>query len=145
MTPLKKQKRRNHDIVQPPPPTTDFASTSEALNLKVLRRYSPSVLTILHIAPYAVLYSFSATQQWEKTGIEGTLFVVHQAPDEVVATHEVQPQKFGVIILNRRGLDNFAADLRSPDYIEPTEEFIILSGEDENEEGDDKDTPAAHP
>jgi Dcp1-like decapping family len=135
MTPLKKQKRRYNDIVQPPPPTTDFASTSEALNVKVLRKHYPNVLTTVHIAPYAVLYTFSATGQWEKTGIEGTLFIVHQSPEYIAAPHETQPQKFSVIILNRRGLDNFAADLHSPEYIEQTEEFIILSGEDENDEG----------
>src|ERR1700761_1327198 len=101
MIPLKKHKRYDNNIVQPPPPTTDFASTSEALNLKVLRRHYPNVLTILHIAPYAVLYTFSATQQWEKTGIEGTLFIVHQSPDHVASAHDVQPQKFSVIILNR--------------------------------------------
>jgi Dcp1-like decapping family len=133
MTPHKKQKKRNENTVHPPAPVNDLASTTEAINLKVLRRYYPHVLAIVHIAPYAVLYSFSATQQWEKTGIEGTLFVVLQSSDHPASPHDNLYQRFSVIILNRRGLDNFAWELRSPDSVETSTEFIILSG-DEGEE-----------
>jgi Dcp1-like decapping family protein len=131
----KKQKHRSHETVQPPPPTTDYARTNEELNLRVLRRHYPHVQTILHIAPYAVLYTFSPAQQWEKSGVEGTLFVVNQSPDVVTSPHDNLLERFSVIILNRRGLDNFSADIPAPEFIESTEEFIILSGEDESAEG----------
>jgi hypothetical protein len=135
MNPPKKQKRRSLVTVQPPPPTTDYARTNEELNVRVLRRHYPHVQAILHIAPYAVLYTFSPAQQWEKSGVEGTLFVVNQSPEVVTSPHDNLLERFSVIILNRRGLDNFAAELLAPEFIESTEEFIILSGEDESAEG----------
>lgn len=140
MTPQKKQRRKNHDTqhqqtVQPQSATNDLAHTNDELNLKVLRSLYPQVQTILHVAPYAVLYNFSANQQWEKSGVEGTLFIVHQQPDHTHHKLGVILERFSVIILNRRGLDNFAADLHAPEEIEATEQFIILSGSGDGEAG----------
>jgi hypothetical protein len=111
---------------------TDYADippaamrSNEELNISVLHRHYPSITTILSIAPYAVLYTFSpSNQQWEKSGIEGTLFVCAQEPDTLGAEH------FSVVILNRRGLENFEAELLSKDDIEITDEYVILKRED---------------
>jgi hypothetical protein len=104
-----------------------MSRSNEELNLSVLRRHYPDVITVLNIAAYAVLYSFSpTTSQWEKTGIEGTLFVCALAPSEIGS------ERFSVVILNRRGLENFEAELGSADDVEVTDEYVILKGEDED-------------
>ncbi|KAF2490422.1 PH domain-like protein [Lophium mytilinum] len=103
------------DLPTPPPRSND------QLNLSVIRRHNPSVAEILSIAPYAVVYLFSGTtQQWEKCGIEGTLFICELTPSPTGA------QRYCVTILNRRGLDNFYTELLSGDDVENTEDYIIL-------------------
>ncbi|KAF2792962.1 PH domain-like protein [Melanomma pulvis-pyrius CBS 109.77] len=104
--------------VPPPPPRSN-----EELNLSVLRRHYPDVTALRHLAPYAVLYAFNLdTQQWEKIGIEGTLFVCELAPSGGA-------DRFSVVILNRRGLDNFAMELTSEAEMEITDEYVILQGD----------------
>jgi hypothetical protein len=129
-----KTRRRNpQQVVQTTDYETDYADiqpaamrSNEELNIAVLHRHYPSITTILSIAPYAVLYLFSPTnQQWEKSGVEGTLFVCAQELDALGAEH------FSVVILNRRGLENFEAELKSKDDIEITEDYVILKGEGE--------------
>lgn len=103
-----------------PPPTR----TNTDLNLSVLRRYFPSTRTILSIAANAVVYAFSAsTGQWEKSGIEGALFVCETE------------EGFVVVVLNRHGLENLVLDVREVRDVEVTSEFLILRvpGEGEGE------------
>ncbi|KAF2811094.1 PH domain-like protein [Mytilinidion resinicola] len=103
------------DLPTPPPRSND------ELNLSVIRRHNPAVAEILSIAPYAVVYLFSGTtQQWEKCGIEGTLFICQLTESPTGA------QRYCVTILNRRGLDNFYTELLSGDDVENTEDYIIL-------------------
>ena len=105
------------DIVLPSTQRTD-----EELNLSVLRRHNPDVISLEYVAPYAVVYQFSPNmQQWEKSGIEGTAFVC-----ALQSTHE-SPERFEVIVLNRRGLENFKLELLSATDVEVTEEYIILN------------------
>jgi len=79
------------------------------------------VTSIISIAPYAVIYLFSPTsQQWEKIGIEGTLFICQLSATEIGA------DKFSVIVLNRRGLGNFQAELLNEEDVEVTDEYVIL-------------------
>ncbi|KAL1991680.1 hypothetical protein VTN49DRAFT_4988 [Thermomyces lanuginosus] len=109
-----------------PPPTR----TNEELNLSVLRRYNPSIRTLLSLAPYAVVYDFNAeTRQWEKSGVEGTLFVCQLEPGPCWGE-----ERYNVFVLNRRGLNNFDLRLTSGENIELTEEFVILKTDDDNDE-----------
>ena len=109
------------DIV---PPSTN--RTDEELNLAVLRRHEPTIISLEHVAPYAVIYIFSpSSQQWVKSGIEGSAFVCGLAPTKEFS------RRYSVIVLNRRGLDNFRADLSSTGDVEVTEEFIILQSSKE--------------
>ena len=104
-----------------PPP----ARTNTELNLLVLRRYVPSIQRIISIAPFAVVYLFSAeTQQWEKSGVEGTLFVCQLSGSPY--------PRYSVVILNRKSMDNFITELVSGEDIEITEQYVILQvlGED---------------
>lgn len=105
------------DYHQPaaPPPTR----TNAELNLAVLKRHDYEIEQIVSVAPFAVVYLFSTeTQQWEKCGIEGTLFVCQ--------LHTTSYERYNVIILNRKGLDNFTTELLSGDDVDITDPFVIL-------------------
>jgi len=107
------------------PHTISVSQSNEELNLRVLRRYDPSIVSIVYIASYAVLYVFSPeTQGWEKSGIEGTLFTVHKQPSVI------GEDRFGVVILNRRALDTFSAELLDEEDIDITPEYVILKVDD---------------
>ncbi|MCJ1361388.1 mRNA-decapping enzyme 1B [Acarospora aff. strigata] len=108
----------NLSDVPPPPPAT---RTNAQLNFSVIRRYIPSVTSLVSIAPYAVVYLFSPTsQQWEKSGTEGTLFVCQLSATEAGA------DRFSVIVLNRRGLSNFQVDLQHGEDVQLTNDYVIL-------------------
>ncbi|PHH92944.1 hypothetical protein CDD83_3434 [Cordyceps sp. RAO-2017] len=113
----------------PPPPRTNTE-----LNLSVLQRYLPSIQSILSIAANAVVYTFAAaSESWDKSGIEGTLFVCAQSslPDD--ASHR---PRACVFVLNRRSLDNLVVDLARVTHVEIMDELIILRVEGDREEGE---------
>ena len=78
-----------------PPQSTVARLSNTELNLSVLRRYLPSIRSIVSIAANAVVYTISPTTgQWEKSGVEGTLLrpvaittrSASSGPSEVVTT-----------------------------------------------------------
>ncbi|KAL2813807.1 hypothetical protein BDW59DRAFT_27777 [Aspergillus cavernicola] len=98
--------------------------SNEDLNLSVLRRHNPAVNSIQSIAPFSVIYTFSpSTRQWEKTGVEGTLFVCQLIPGSL------GEERYCVFVLNRRGLNNFGLHLTDSENVEITDEFIILKSD----------------
>jgi hypothetical protein len=113
---------------QPEPAAANPSRSNEELNLAVLRRHWPSILSILHIAAYCVVYQFNeASESWEKADIDGTLFIVNHNTDTE------GEERFSANILNRRRLENFAYELRDPEDIQVDPKFIILNegqGED---------------
>lgn len=110
------------NIEYPPPPPP--ARSTEELNLGVIRRHYPEVTSVHYVAPYAVLYTFSLeTQQWEKVGVEGSLFICELIPSAIGV------ERYGVVILNRRSMDNFYMDITGPESIEITDEYIIMQGD----------------
>ncbi|KAE8148584.1 hypothetical protein BDV25DRAFT_157988 [Aspergillus avenaceus] len=101
----------------PPPPIR----SNEELNIAVLRRHNPTITSILSLAPYAVIYIFSpTTRQWEKSGVEGSLFVCQ------LSQGALGEERYSVFVLNRRGLNNFDIPLTDGDNVEITEEYVIL-------------------
>ncbi|WFD33441.1 hypothetical protein MCUN1_000254 [Malassezia cuniculi] len=82
------------------------------LNLRVLRRFDPSITRIVSVASFAVLYSYE--NEWAKTSTEGPLFLFQR---------ESAPH--GLLILNRNGPVSFSIDIRTEDDIEVSNEFII--------------------
>ncbi|RAL02131.1 Dcp1 family protein [Aspergillus ibericus CBS 121593] len=103
-----------------PPPLR----SNEELNLSVLRRHNPSITSILSLAQYSVVYIFSPTsRQWEKNGIEGSLFVCQ------LTQGALGEERYCVFVLNRRGLNNFDLLLTDGDNVEITEEYIILKSD----------------
>ncbi|KAJ5182579.1 Dcp1-like decapping [Penicillium capsulatum] len=102
--------------------------SNEELNLAVLRRHNPSITLILSLANYAVIYIFSPTSRaWEKTSIEGSLFVCQLTPGSL------GEERYTAFILNRRGLDNFDLPLTDGENVELTDEYVIVR---QNEETD---------
>ncbi|KAL9588386.1 MAG: hypothetical protein Q9203_002808 [Teloschistes exilis] len=92
------------------------------LNLSVLQRHLPSTTSILSVAHYAVVYAFSpSAQHWEKSGIEGTLFVCQQLP-------AANLERYSVVVLNRKGLNDFICPLSGD--IDFENGYIILRSTD---------------
>ncbi|KAI3129559.1 hypothetical protein CBS147330_5189 [Penicillium roqueforti] len=123
---------------QPAPPLR----SNEELNLSVIRRHKPSVTSILSLAPYAVVYIFSpTTKQWEKNGVEGTLFVCQETQGEL------GEDRYTAFVVNRRGLDNFDLPLTEGENVEITEEYVILKAEEsaEGEAGQNGIADPLHP
>lgn len=99
--------------------------TNYEVNLSVIKRYAPNISSIAYLHPYAVVYVFSSiSNQWEKYGVEGTLFVCRLSPMNGAK------DEYSAFVLNRRGLNNFSLDLRSTAQIEPDGEFIVLQSID---------------
>ena len=114
--------------IKAPPPNR----TNEELNLSVLKRHSPQTTSILSIAPYAVVYEFSPLPQpeWTKIGVEGSLFICELTPGPY------GEDRYSAIVLNRRGLDNFEAELREGENagVEITGEYVIISFKEAHEQ-----------
>ena len=112
------------DVVEHADPANS-THTNETLNLSVLQRHLPSTVSIVFLAPYAVIYIYNiTTKAWEKSGIEGTLFVT-----------ELRNDGHAVVVLNRRGLNNFILHLKSAEEVEVTDEYVILQGNGEDNLG----------
>lgn len=108
------------DYPAPPPP----ARSTEELNFKVICRHYPDVLSVIHVAGYTVLYTYHLQQQqWNKADVEGTLFVCELAPVEAGV------ERYGVIILNRRSMENFYMEVKGMDGTELTDDFIMFQGD----------------
>ncbi|KAI1746623.1 PH domain-like protein [Xylaria castorea] len=95
--------------------------TNTELNLGVLRRYLPSITSILSIAANAVVYTFEPPSQWKRTNTEGTMFICSQrkAPGEAGETG-------CLFILNRKGLQNFVLDLDTVGDFELAGDLLIF-------------------
>ena len=102
-----------------PPPSQTSIRTDAQLNLSVLQRHLPNTHSIIRIAPFAVVYLFNPEREgWEKSGVEGSLFIVR--------TDGGRGEGYAVFVLNRRGLENFILRLEKADQVEVTEDYIIL-------------------
>lgn len=99
--------------------------TNDELNLAVLKRHDQQIVSILSIAPFAVIYDFSPLPEptWSKSGVEGSLFICQLTPG--ISGED----RYVAVVLNRRGLDNFEAELREGENagVEITGDFVIVS------------------
>ncbi|KAL6713102.1 hypothetical protein ACLMJK_009223 [Lecanora helva] len=138
-----------YPIPQPIPP--NHLRTNSALNHAVLRRHLPTTTSIDLIVPYAVVYAFHRTpNSWEKLGIEGSLFVVRTQTEEQKQQDERYRESgegdvgeigrggYSIVVLNRRGLENFVVGLRRRGEVEVSGDIIIVrDGEGRDREGED--------
>ncbi|CAG8043580.1 unnamed protein product [Penicillium salamii] len=108
---------------------TPALRSNEELNLSVIRRHKPSVTNVLSLAHYSVIYVFNPTSsQWEKNGVEGSLFVCQET------LGELGEHRYTAFVLNRRGMHNFDLPLTDGENVEITEDFVIIKA-DEPAEG----------
>lgn len=114
------------------PPSSPAVDSNTILNLSVLRRHNPLITSIISTASYAVIYTYSeALQNWEKNGIEGSLFVVQLAAETTThagTSFSDTSERYAVTVLNRRGLENFTVPLTSTDDVDIDEEIIQIRG-----------------
>ncbi|KAG0127359.1 hypothetical protein HOY82DRAFT_80509 [Tuber indicum] len=99
------------------------------VNHTVLSRYLPRLQKILSLASYAVLYTYNHESGiWQKSNTEGSLFICSLTPIQ-----QQQQEEYTIILLNRRGLQNFIYTLAEPGNIEYTEggDYVMLQGEEE--------------
>ena len=91
-------------------------SSSDDVNLKVLRNDDPNIERIVASSKHAVLYGFDpASRQWARKNVEGSLFVVKRATAPFDA----------FVVLNRCGAKNLTVEIggeafeleRSPPYL----------------------------
>ncbi|KAI1375085.1 PH domain-like protein [Hypoxylon crocopeplum] len=120
----------------PPPPASLAARTNTELNLKVLRRYRPGITSILSIAANAVVYIFES--KWEKSNLEGTLFICAQGSNSPFSSPSSSPEERGagadngcLFILNRKGLQNLVLDLREVSDFELANTLLIFNLDEE--------------
>jgi len=73
------------------------------MNLASLQRIDPYIINIKESASQVALYRYSATQEWEKTETEGTLFVYER---------KCEPT-YGFLILNRLNTNNWIQPISS--------------------------------
>ncbi|SJX63182.1 related to decapping enzyme [Sporisorium reilianum f. sp. reilianum] len=97
---------------------TSIPEARSSFNLKVLRRHDPSIVEIVEIASFVVLYNYNSGE-WTKTGVEGPLFLFRRR----------LPPYNGFFLMNRNGVENFSADVTPDDDLEITPEFIIYRPE----------------
>ena len=90
-----------------------------ALNLRVLRRHNPNILSLIDKSSYCVVYRFdTVNQSWTKAGYEGTLFIYSQGPHVVQTSQgEEQGGEYGFCVLNRLSLDNFWGEINGGDIL----------------------------
>ncbi|KAM0278252.1 hypothetical protein ACHAQH_005265 [Verticillium albo-atrum] len=114
----------DQNAAAPTPNPALLNRTNTDLNLSVLRRYIPSIHSILSIAANAVVYTFApATSSWERAGIEGTYFLCFLAPEP---GQEAAPPRACIFVLNRRGLENINIDLAGVGHFEVMDGIYIF-------------------
>ncbi|KXJ92519.1 hypothetical protein Micbo1qcDRAFT_202743 [Microdochium bolleyi] len=99
------------------------------LNLSVLKRYLPSITDVLFHAVNGVVYTLSySSMTWERGTVEGTVFVCLQGghPAQDLGSNAC------VIVLNRKGLDNFILDLSTVSSIEFQDGLLMFALEDQD-------------
>mmetsp|Transcript_35001 Transcript_35001/g.76559 ORF Transcript_35001/g.76559 Transcript_35001/m.76559 type:complete len:257 (-) Transcript_35001:69-839(-) len=86
-------------------------------NLRVLQRLDPLILDIAGSATHVVLYEFNTTsQQWEKTGCEGSLFVAKRS----------EVPRFTLVVLNRSSKDNLEVPITGKFQMQLQEPYLIF-------------------
>ncbi|KAI0199407.1 PH domain-like protein [Astrocystis sublimbata] len=117
---------QQHMAPQQAAPSAALAGrTNPELNLAVLRRYMPSITSVLSIAANAVVYTFEPPSQWQRTTMEGTMFICSQRKTPTSAT-DPDSESGCLFILNRKGLQNFVLDLDNVGDFELAGDLLIF-------------------
>jgi hypothetical protein len=96
--------------------------TADEINFSVIARYVPSLSAIHKVAPSTYIYTLShSTGTWEKTNIEGSMFVCELTPSPITGN-----PRHCIIVLNRKGLENLIIYSAEIQEVEITDEFLLL-------------------
>ena len=96
---------------------TKIAEARRKANLRVLQRLDSLILDIQGSATHVVLYEFSVdSQQWEKTGCEGSLFVAKRS----------ESPRFKLVVLNRNSKENLEVDISGKFQMQVQEPYLIF-------------------
>ncbi|CAJ2510363.1 Uu.00g050660.m01.CDS01 [Anthostomella pinea] len=101
--------------------------TNTDLNLRVLKRYLPSITSILSIAANAVVYSLDENATWIKSNMEGTMFICSQGGEDGVVG-----ENGCLFMLNRKGLQNFVVDLNKVKEFELNDPYFMFKFKEED-------------
>ncbi|EPX71235.1 mRNA decapping complex regulatory subunit Dcp1 [Schizosaccharomyces octosporus yFS286] len=86
-----------------------------AVNLQVLKFHYPTISSTVDIASHVAVYQFDIpSQQWVKTAIEGTFFLVKD-----------QSGRIGYVILNRNSPDNLYLFIDYPQNVHLVDRYLI--------------------
>jgi hypothetical protein len=133
MTPRKTRSRNHASSTSQAPLVSDYDSeaqytaprtgrTKEEINHSVVKRYVPSLAAILEIAASAYIYILNnVSGEWEKTSIEGTLFVCELTPSPITGT-----PRHCIVVLNRKGLENLIVFSEELQAVEISDQFLLL-------------------
>ena len=96
---------------------TKIAEARRKANLRVLQRLDPLILDIQGSATHVVLYEFSVdSQQWEKTGCEGSLFIAKRS----------ESPRFKLVVLNRNSKENLEVPITGKFQMQVQEPYLIF-------------------
>ncbi|KAJ3166000.1 mRNA-decapping enzyme 1B [Irineochytrium annulatum] len=106
------------------------AAARNAVNLKVLRRYDPTIRSILDSSSHVVVYDFDpVNQSWTKKGIEGTLFITTRSPPAPVNGARQHPHQnhtsHTLFILNRLSTENFVQPIDVDTEVQILGDYVI--------------------
>jgi hypothetical protein len=136
--PSQKSKELGQQSMHPQPSDYDTEAPAQAapplghrstddLNLSVIRRHYPDVVSIMLVTPYVVLYTMAKeAQKWDKerVDIQGTLFTCQLTPSPNGT------ERFAIVILNRHGLTNFYLEITSGEEVELQDDYIMCAAND---------------
>ena len=96
---------------------TKIAEARRKANLRVLQRLDNLILDIQGSATHVVLYEFSVdSQQWEKTGCEGSLFIAKRS----------ESPRFKLVVLNRNSKENLEVPITGKFQMQVQEPYLIF-------------------
>ncbi|KAJ3151369.1 mRNA-decapping enzyme 1A [Geranomyces variabilis] len=97
-----------------------------AVNLNVLRRHDPTIVSILDSSSHVVVYDFDPeTKSWTKKGIEGTMFIFQRS----------KLPFYGLFVMNRLALENLMVLLNADMEVQLLQEFVIYRQPDDSVQG----------
>lgn len=95
----------------------------KAANLRLLQRsIAPDIHDIVGSATHVVLYEYQHPQGWEKSQVEGSLFLVAQG----VPGGPPASQQYSLIILNRNSTENFFTSVTKAFQLQHKEPYLIF-------------------
>jgi hypothetical protein len=108
------------NYIPPQPPAAMSPQSRATKNLQILHRHDPSIHTVLAQFPLVALYYIeNSTGDWETMGCEGPMFIFERS-----VTNNLD-HKYGFVILNRTGVEDYFEFLDKDDMLEDDEGFLF--------------------